>query len=82
MESLKNAQHYNLIKAYEIGTNHLILHIGYNWDKEVKATLPLAGGAIIWMLYQQLGLQGIMSLKIKLLTVQSTHRCGEAVNVC
>lgn len=47
MESLKNAQHCNLIKTYEIGTNHLILQIGYNLDKEVKATLPLTGGAIM-----------------------------------
>lgn len=45
MESLKNAQHYDLIKTYKIGTNHLVLQIGYNLDKEGKATLPLTGGA-------------------------------------
>lgn len=66
MESLKNAQHCNLIKAYEIGTNHFILQIEYNLDKEVKATLPLTDEAMMWMLYQQLGLQGIILLKIKL----------------
>lgn len=60
MESLKNAQHYDLIKTYKIGTNHLVLQIGYNLDKEGKATLPLTGGATMWILNQQLGLQGIM----------------------